>query len=332
VQTPPAPTTAYYKPWYCPACWLIGCLLLAGTFTEDSAIRAQNGTLILDSLPLAETPDSPYRTLRIWLPPGHPGSACTGSARQLISPSQAQDSAQYSPTWPVIYLMDGQNLFDEASSYVGEWQLDECLDSRLSSGLPVPIAVGIDHGGSKRVDEYSPLAHPNYGGGQADAHRDFLIRRVLPHVEQCYGASRQQAERALGGSSLGALFALYAASQHPQYFGLVLSLSPSFYFMEGRTAELFPDTLRSATRFFARMGTLEGWDQGDPVLRAGDLQLYVFALDFAAVYNNLLRRRWPASQLNWALDPAGRHNERWWAGLLPEALSWWLDPVRDSDP
>ena len=84
--------------------------------------------------------------------------------------------------YPVIYMHDAQNLFDAKTTYVGEWNVDETLDS-ISAQV---IVIGIEHGGDKRIEELTPYKNEKYGGGKADDYLDFIVKTLKPKVDATY--------------------------------------------------------------------------------------------------------------------------------------------------
>ena len=84
--------------------------------------------------------------------------------------------------YPVMYLHDGQNLFDSKTSYSGEWNIDEKLDS-LNAQV---IVVGIEHGNEKRMEELSPYKNEKYGGGNADNYLEFIVKTLKPKIDKLY--------------------------------------------------------------------------------------------------------------------------------------------------
>jgi len=174
--------------------------------------RAANVRVLADSFRL---PQLPGRNRRVWLylPPGY--------ARQ--------------PTrrYPVVYLQDGQNVFDEATAFAGEWGVDETLN-QLAAGpakITQAIVVAIDHGGERRLDEYSPWANAEYHkGGEGDRYTDFLARTLKPYIDAHYRTRPEAAHTAVAGSSMGGLIALYAGLKYPQVFGRVGVFSPAIWF------------------------------------------------------------------------------------------------------
>jgi len=115
--------------------------------------------------------------------------------------------------YPVIYMHDAQNLFDSKTSFVGEWNIDESLDS-LNAQV---IVIGIEHGNDKRIDELTPYKNAKYGGGNADAYVDFIVKTLKPEVDKKYRTKTNPKNTAIMGSSLGGLVSYYAALKYPKF-------------------------------------------------------------------------------------------------------------------
>jgi alpha-glucosidase len=111
-------------------------------------------------------------------------------------------------------MHDAQNLFDSKTSYAGEWNIDEKLDS-INAEL---IVIGIEHGNDKRMDELTPLKNDKYGGGNADAYLEFIVKTLKPQIDQKYRTKTKKENTLIMGSSLGGLV-YYAILKYPQVFG-----------------------------------------------------------------------------------------------------------------
>ena len=155
------------------------------------------------------------RLLRVWLPPGY---------------DLPENAGQH---YPVFYLNDGQNLFEQATSFTGiEWQVDETADRLIRAGeIPPIIFVGIDNAGLERLKEYLPYRslNPVVLRPQGSRYPQFLVEEVLSFVNQHYRTAKGPQNTLLGGSSLGALISLYAVIKAPGVFGRVLLESPSLW-------------------------------------------------------------------------------------------------------
>src|SRR5579864_4679242 len=180
------------------------------------------------------------RALRVWLPSDYEGNA-----------------ARY----PVLYLNDGQNLFDRATAFTGiEWQADETAARLIREQKIRPlIIVGIDNAGADRIKEYAPYRslHPPVLRPLGRKYPEFLMGEVMPFIEQRYRVKRGPEETGLGGSSLGGLISLYTATAFPHVFGRVLAESPS---LDVSNRQLLRESRRVRewpARIFLGVGTRE---------------------------------------------------------------------------
>lgn len=133
--------------------------------------------------------------------------------------------------YPVLYLQDGQNLFDRATAFAGvDWNIQGAADRLIYAGAVQPlIVVGIYNAGKSRIYEYTPTKTPKLGGGRADRYAKFLMQEVMPFVQEQYRVLSEPSSTGIGGSSLGGLLSLYIGLQHPQTFGRIAALSPSVW-------------------------------------------------------------------------------------------------------
>jgi len=134
--------------------------------------------------------------------------------------------------YPVLYLHDGQNLFDPRTSFVPgrTWQIAETADAVIGRREAEPlIIVGIANTGERRLAEYTPTRDPKMGGGDADQYGKLLTRELLPFIRSNYRIQAGPEHTCLGGSSLGGLVSLYLGMQYPEIFGRLAILSPSIW-------------------------------------------------------------------------------------------------------
>jgi predicted alpha/beta superfamily hydrolase len=128
--------------------------------------------------------------------------------------------------YPVIYMHDGQNLFDAYTSGYGEWGLDELMDKMPDQ--QESIIVGIDHGGDYRITEYDPY-DSKYGKGRGDDYVDFLVKTLKPYIDSHYRTESDPRHTTIAGSSMGGLISMYAALKYPEVFGNAGVFSPAFW-------------------------------------------------------------------------------------------------------
>jgi predicted alpha/beta superfamily hydrolase len=132
-------------------------------------------------------------------------------------------------SYSVIYMQDGQNLFEDSSSYAGEWHIDEQLDELAARGLEVPIVVAPENGQALRVHEYSPWSG-KYGGGEGELFARFMKEQLIPLIDSIYPTIAKREARWLMGSSLGALISTFTFLSYPETFAGSLAFSPAYWY------------------------------------------------------------------------------------------------------
>jgi predicted alpha/beta superfamily hydrolase len=130
--------------------------------------------------------------------------------------------------YPVLYMHDGQNLFDNATAGFGEWGIDEALDT-LESKVGEMIIVAVDHAGEKRINEYAPFDTDQFGKGEGEAYVDFLVQTLIPYINNHYRTKKSARFTAIAGSSMGGLISYYALLKYPDRFGAAGVFSPAFW-------------------------------------------------------------------------------------------------------
>lgn len=179
----------------------------------------------------------------------------------LVYLPPAYDSAT-ARRYPVLYLHDGQNVFDSATAYAGqEWQVDETAQQLITAGEIEPlIIVGVYNTGAQRVDEYTPTRDARrQAGGRANLYGRFLLEEVKPFIDKRYRTLPGAETTALGGSSLGGLVTLHLGLKYPQVFSKLLVMSPSVWWDKSVILrEVAALRAKPATRIWLDMGTREG--------------------------------------------------------------------------
>ncbi|MGC4128712.1 MAG: alpha/beta hydrolase-fold protein [Bergeyella sp.] len=211
--------------------------------------------------------------------------------------------------YPVIYMLDGQNIFDDATSFSGEWKVDETLDSFSKSGKTEAIVVGIDNGGGERLNEYSPWKNPQYGGGKGGLFTEFLVKTLKPFIDKNYRTLPQPKNTALIGSSMGGLISLYAGTRHPEVFGKLGIFSPAFWFAEKDLHQYLIQnkTKLGSTRFYF----LGGKNEDENLVS-----------DIEETVEILKKKNIPEKNILIKIDEDGTHTEGYWAREFPKALDW----------
>jgi len=268
------------------------------TLSPSTAIRAEAATGDLRLHDFRSRVFRNTRFLRVWLP------------------SRYDDNENSTRRYPVLYLNDGQNLFEPSTSFTGvEWQVDETAERLIREGQVSPmIIVGIDNTGKDRLREYMPHRSltPRMLRVQGYRYPEFLIKEVMPFVAQNYRVAVGPENTGLGGSSLGALISLYTAAVHPGWFGRLLLESPSLWasnrqiIKESRRVRQWPE------RIFLATGTAEAGREDRDRSMVDDVR------ELAAIFR---RAGLNDHRLRLLVEEGAIHHESAWARRFPEALS-----------
>ncbi|WP_407928478.1 alpha/beta hydrolase [Herpetosiphon geysericola] len=179
-----------------------------------------------------------------------------GNARdiQVYLPPDYDDGDQ---RYPVVYMHDGQNLFDQMTSFGAEWAVDETMEHLAHDGSGA-IIVGIPNMGAIRNDEYSPLADPDHGGGRGDAYLTFLVETLKPLIDRQFRTRPERQTTALVGSSMGGLISLYGFFAHSSIFGFVGVLSPALWFADHAVLAMVEQAPFVGGQIVLEVGAAEG--------------------------------------------------------------------------
>ncbi len=212
--------------------------------------------------------------------------------------------AASSKTYPVLYMEDGQNLFNEQTAFAGEWGVDECLDSLQKQTGKECIVVGIDNGGSKRMTEYNPYDAEKYGKGEGNQYVDFLANTLKPFIDGHYRTKKGPEYTFTAGSSMGGLISLYAVIHYPKVFGGAGIFSPALW--------IAPQIFDDAKVVMA--------DPHRLYFYAGGKESETMVSDMQKMEDILSKQ--PAYQMRSIVYPPGQHNEKYWRQEFADFYKW----------
>lgn len=238
------------------------------------------------------------RDVLVWLPPGY------------------DDAANAQRTYPVLYMQDGQNLFEKLPNLPAEWGADETAARLITEKKIEPlIIVGIPHTGEGRMAEYLPIAAFDGVTPRGKEYIDFVVNHVKPRIDRAFRTSGGPENTAIGGASLGGLIALEAATEHPGVFGKVLAESTPML-SKNRMAFTHLASKKNWPRmvYFGMGGKEAGSDPKDE----GTNQQY--AASAQAFAEALKGRGFSTDRMMIKVDPAAVHNEEAWAARFGPAL------------
>jgi predicted alpha/beta superfamily hydrolase len=232
-----------------------------------------------------------------------------GNRRDLLvylPPSYASGDRRYT----AVYMHDGQNLFDRATSFAGAWEVDRMLDAASRAGLEA-IVVGIPNAGEQRITEYSPFQDGRAGGGRGDAYVSFLRDTVKPIIDAEFRTRTEPRDTGIAGASMGGLISLYALVARPDTFGFAAAFSPSLWFAERAIFGTIEAMSHPVGRVYVDIGTGERAGAVADVKRLRDLLL-----------EKGYRR---GHDLFWIIEKGGRHHEQSWGRRLRHALEFLVE-------
>jgi predicted alpha/beta superfamily hydrolase len=214
------------------------------------------------------------------------------------------DYATSRKKYPVIYMHDGQNLFDEYTSGYGEWGIDEIMDKLPATDES--IIVGIDHGGDYRITEYDPY-DSKYGKGRGDDYVDFLVSTLKPYIDKNYRTKKDVKHTTIAGSSMGGLISIYAILKFPNVFGNAGVFSPAFW--------IAPDIYQ-----FAQQKSLPA--NARIYFVCGDIEDKTMVSDMKKMVDILQAKGIDEANVPTVIMQGEKHNEKQWNKDFPAFYSW----------
>ena len=215
-----------------------------------------------------------------------------------------EDYSKNKKSYPVMYMHDGQNLFDTYTSGFGEWGVDECLDSLIKAGKQACIVVGIDNG-PQRVNEYNPYDFQQFGKGEGGQYIEFLTQTLKPFIDGKYRTLSSRENTIIAGSSMGGLISYYAMLKQAAVFGKGGIFSPAFWTAPAIKSLTDSFAGKISGKFFFYMGGMEG---GSYIKDMQDVQEVLGEKSASMIYS--------------VIDAESSHNEKAWRKWFAEFYKW----------
>ncbi|MES2016246.1 MAG: alpha/beta hydrolase-fold protein [Pseudomonadota bacterium] len=224
--------------------------------------------------------------------------------RIYLPPSYEENRAK---RYPVLYMHDGQNLFDaKTAAYGVEWGIDETVNRLIAMGvMDEIIVVGIDNT-ADRIPEYTPCCDPKYGGGRLATYQAFVTDTVKPYIDQHLRTLPGKENSAIMGSSLGGIASVAIAQQRPDVFSKAGGVSSSFWW--NNKAMVSKPAQRVAVKFYLDAGTTD-----DGLAETGQVRDVMLKQGYRA-----------DTDLLFYADQGGIHNEKSWAARVDKPLTWFF--------
>ena len=289
----------------------------------DEVEADQNGSQIENrNLDLSEKKQTLYYSIENWANFIETKSTTTANVETLSDAFEMPNLGKQRRIWvylppnyhesneryPVLYMQDGQNLFDAKTSYSGEWEVDEALDALFDEkGIKI-IVIGIDNAGEQRIDEYTPWKLKGYKSIQkGEAYINFISQTLKPFVDENYRTLNGRQNNGIMGSSLGGLISHYAVLKYPETFGFAGVFSPSF--------EMAPESFQFTQNHSQQKSSRIYYMAGDSESEQMD-SLMVKMVD------QMKASGFPSANIKSKVVTGGKHNEKLWRGEFKEAITW----------
>lgn len=226
-----------------------------------------------------------------------------------LPPSYEAEDRRY----PVLYMHDGQNLFDPHTSFSGDWDVSGTMEMLGRRGIEA-IVVAIPNTGAHRLDEYSPFHDPKLGGGKGDLYLDFIAHTLKPLIDRDFRTRPGRENTCIAGSSMGGLISLYGFFRMPEAFGIAGVMSPALWFGDGAIFDFVEAAPHVAGKIYLDIGTREGTQTLEHVRRMRDL---------------LIRKGYrPRRDLFYVEERGAGHEEAAWRRRIRFAVPFFLRPRR----
>ncbi len=218
-----------------------------------------------------------------------------------------QGYASSKSRYPVLYMHDGQNVFEDTTSFSGEWGVDECLDSMKKKC----IVVAVDHGSSKRINEYCPYDMERFGKGEGNQYVDFLAKTLKPYIDRRYRTLKGRKNTFVAGSSMGGILSMYAVLKYPTVFGGAGVFSPAFWV----GPKIFDDIRKKGQTVNARIYFYGGKQEGESMIP-----------DMLKAFTGMAKVS--RSKMTTVIRDDGQHNEARWRMEFPLFYQWLISEAQ----
>lgn len=227
----------------------------------------------------------------------------TRQIRIYLPPNYASSDKRY----PVLYMHDAQNLFDDATSFVGEWGVDETLNKLASQGKLELIVVGIDNADKERMHELNPWPNLEFSPPEGKQYMDFIVKVIKPYVDQHYRSKPDRSNTAIMGSSMGGLISHYAINQYPEVFSKAGIYSPSYWISNQSIEFIAKQAAPKDARLYIATGENEGGTQ---------------VADAERAHAALIKVGHPRENISFKIVKGAEHNETFWRSDFENAVLW----------
>ena len=230
------------------------------------------------------------------------------NATRRISALLPHDYYTSGKHYPVLYLQDGQNLFNPMAQF-GDWAIDKSLGKLAEDGKADVIIIAINHGERERINEYLPYYHPRFGQGKGTFYIQFMTEKLIPYINEKYRTLTDFENTGIGGSSMGGLISLHAGLSNPGVFGKLMIFSPSLWISK----KIFKSTKSFAPLEKAKLYLYSGGKESEEHLPN--------AKELGAIINEKMEKGHQID-FHFSVNEEGNHSELHWRKEFPKAIEW----------
>ena len=210
--------------------------------------------------------------------------------------------------YPVLYLQDGQNLFDESAPF-GTWGVDKHMARMMERGIGDFIVIAIDHGGKDRISEFSPYKNFSLGHGEGRKYVEFIEQTLKPYIDTHFRTKPERESTGIGGSSMGGLISIYAGLMFPNTFGKLLIFSPSLWI----SPKIYFDAIEFQKALRTKIYLYAGGSESKSMIP--NIRKFKEIFEKRGLGSDFI-------EFNLSLDSKGKHNEKQWSNEFPRAVEW----------
>lgn len=229
-------------------------------------------------------------------------------ATRRITALLPHDYKDTNKSYPVLYLQDGQNLFNPHAPF-GDWAIDKSMAKMAALNKGDLIIIAIDHGDKERIQEYLPYYHPKFGSGKGKYYIRFMKEKLIPYVNRKYRTLTDYGNTGIGGSSMGGLISLYAGLSHPEIFGRLMIFSPSLWV---------------SNKIFAAANSFHPLEDTRIYIYAGAKESKYHLPNIKRLESILTAKIHSSAYVDFELsvNEDGTHSELYWGQEFPRAIKW----------
>ncbi|TDE05603.1 alpha/beta hydrolase [Flavobacterium hiemivividum] len=217
-------------------------------------------------------------------------------------------------SYPVMYLQDAQNLFNENAEF-GNWEIDKKLAVMSEYKIGKIIIIAIEHADEDRIQEYN-VGRTILGKGQGKKYIRFVTKTLKPFVDNNFRTKKDRANTGIGGSSMGGLISIFSGLRYPKVFGKLMIFSPSLWVKPDMKIKMDEEQTEDTKIYL-----YAGGDESDTMIE------HVKNFKERAIASEFVKDK---MKINLSINKEGKHNETYWSDEFPKAIEWLFFNTKDN--